>query len=392
MMNIKSGIYILYWLLFFWCITPAVGQLKGNGEAYLEKIPIETQLGLLFTTVYIQGKPYKLLIDSGAPFVLFKNHKKDIKYHKSKKNKIRDSNQQVKKVRSVYLDDVSLGSLKYDKVRALLLDLEGPILNCLQFDGILGANLMAHSIWQFHRDSHYILVANDTSRLMLQNHAAQTMKLKGWQKSPYISVSINQHDPTDALFDTGFTNYFTLPNKLFVSLSKANPDIEVKKFFGFGSEGAFGRALETTAYILVDTLAVGDYVFTPASFHLDNNDKPKVGVKYLHDRVITLDFIHRMFYASKGLNNESIKAKTYGFSANIRDDKIIVGTIERGSDLEKRISVGDLILQVNDLKLDHGCDDLVVLRNLMNSSAELTFKIKTKRGVIEVETVKHDIF
>lgn len=65
-----SKIYILYLFLSFWGIPLVVGQGNGKDEAYLEKIPVETELDLLFTMVHIQGKPYKLLIDSGAPFCL----------------------------------------------------------------------------------------------------------------------------------------------------------------------------------------------------------------------------------------------------------------------------------------------------------------------------------
>ncbi len=392
MKKIKALHYLLF-LGFFYLTVPVVnGQKSSNYEVSSLKILVESKLDLLFTTIKIQGKPYKFLIDTGAPFVLFEKNKKKVKLNKSKKIKTRDSNQNVKKVRSVFLDDIAIGDLKYDQVRALLLNLDGPILNCLEFDGILGANLMANAVWQFHKDSHYVLIATDTTGLLSPDHDAQVMKLKGWQKSPYISVTINRDDPIDALFDTGFTNYFTLPSKHFNSLQSEFSNLGVKKFFGFGSEGAFGRTLETTTYISVDSLVVGDHIFSPASFHLDNDDNAKIGVKFLNDRVVTLDFINKMFYFSNQQAEASISAESFGFSPNIRNGQIIVGTIKRGSSLEKRISIGDLIVQVNDQELSDPCKDLLVLRNLMNSSTVLTFKIKTKNGIKEIRAIKQNIF
>ena len=375
-----------FWSIFIFLILAINSASTQNSnreqQSFIDTISIYTEIGLIFTNVIIEGKSYKFLIDTGAPFVILEKNKKLFKLRKTSRTKIRDSNQQKRKVKSGIIEDLVIGSKKYDNTRATILNLEGPILNCLDFDGIIGANLMANAIWQFDLSHNQIIVTDDLALLDQDLGTSTPMRLNGMQKSPYIKVRINSQKPFEALFDSGYTNLFTLDRgqyKLATTQTEVKPTI---KFYGFGSEGAFGRQYETTEYTKFDSLHLGNELFTPGSFRISEDDNSKIGAKYLKGKLVTLDFLKQKFYTKKMKDQiNEMAPKTFGFSPNIQEGEIVVGTIKRGSDLVKKISIGDPILRVDDIQIDNSCNQLIEIREKMESQSTISISVQTKNGV-----------
>lgn len=323
--------------------------------------------------------------------VLFKKHRRDLKIYQRRRSKVTDSNNRENKVISGFIDELVIGSQTFDKVRMILMDVHGPLLNCLDFDGILGANIMSKAIWQINRDAGYLVISNKLPNVLKVGSQRIDVKLQGWQQSPHLQIRLSGAPPFEALFDTGFSRLFTLDQK---SARKVFPTIDSTrqaKFFGYGSEGAFGRVLHTTTYYQSDSLVVGDFIFSPCTYAVNQDNNSKIGSEFLKNRIVTLDLANKHIYFFGNRAPQVSSPQTFGFSPNMENGKIVVGAIGRNSPLSRKISVGDEIVQVNNLKIKHRCEDLFWLRDLMEQYRLLTFYILTKNGLVRLEQEKKDI-
>ena len=384
---------ILTLIILFLFVNHLVGTSQNSKESktFIDTLIIEEHFGLSFVKAKIQGKTYKLLVDTGAPFVLFEKHKKEIKLKNKRRTKVADSNNTQSKVISGFTDDIVIGSQTYNNVRMIIMKVRGPIIKCLDFDGIIGANLMADAIWQFDKENNQILVTNELSSILPETNTKLSMTLNGWQKSPFIKVRLSGTKRFNALFDTGFSQLFTLDQETADKFLPREDSMNYTKFFGFGSEGAFGRKLETTVYYQSDSLYIDKFIYTPSVYSVNKDDQSKVGSAFLEDRVVTLDFGNKQLYIHSDTDKSSLIPETFGFSPNMVNGKIVVGTIERNHALSKKISVGDEIIQVGDYVLSQNCTDFLKIYDLMQHNDVLEFRMRTKNGEVFFEQHKSSI-
>lgn len=390
-MKLKWEILILITLFLFVNHLVGTSQNSKESKTYIDTLIVDEHFRLSFVKAQIQGNTYKLLVDTGAPFVLFEKHKKEIKLKHKRRSKVADSNNTLSKVISGFADEIVIGSQTYNNVRMIIMEVQGPIIKCLDFDGIIGANIMANAIWQFDKENGQILVTNKLSSILPDTNTRLSMTLNGWQKSPFIKVRLSGTKRFNALFDTGYSQLFTLDQETADKFLPREDSMNYTKFFGFGSEGAFGRKLETTVYYQSDSLYIDKFIYTPSVYSVNKDDHSKVGSEFLDDRIVTLDFGNRHMYIHSEKVLDSLLPQTFGFSPNMENGRIVVGTIERNHPLSKKISVGDEVIQAGNLVLSQGCSDFLKVYDLMEKNDTLKFRIRTKNGEVIFEQKKRSI-
>ncbi|GAB5523005.1 MAG: hypothetical protein Roseis2KO_08770 [Roseivirga sp.] len=363
-----------------------------KAEPFVRTIDIRIEQKLMFTDVIIDGEVYNFLIDTGAPFVLSPELAKKIGFETSYTSPVGSSNTRkgVAQIGTIKRD-VEVGGLKFSNFKAMVLDYDAntQVIDCLDFDGIIGANFMGGAIWQFDYDNQKVTITNRIRELDGVNDAWKVkMEKRGFNKSPYIPVKVNRGEFGMALFDTGFAGFFDLTYSSYAgALKTGSVDERIKVVEGRGvmSEGVFG-AEDTTGYFMqVPELIIGREKVLEPSFMMGHSNKAKVGAEYLKGRIVTLDFPRKRFYVSEKEDKyTAAKGRSFLFGAVPDNGTFRVSSVYGKLMESQDLKIGDELVSLNGRVLAEmeKCEALFFLRDLLASEEPL--EIEAKRGDTEI--------
>lgn len=378
-----SLIFLVVSALWFGADTPTT-----KAEPFVRTIDIRIEQKLMFTDVTIDGEVYNFLIDTGAPFVLSPELAAKIDFKTSHTSRVGSSNTRkgVAEIGTM-TRDVEVGGLKFSNFKAMVLDYDAntQVIDCLDFDGIIGANFMSGAIWQFDYDNQKVTITNRMRELDGVNDAWKVkMEKRGFNKSPYIPVRVNRGDFGMVLFDTGFAGFFDLTYSSYSrALKTGNVDERIKVVEGRGimSEGVFG-AEDTTGYFMqVPELIIGKEKVAEPSFMMGHSNKAKVGAEYLKGRIVTLDFPRKRFYVSEKEDKyTAAKGRSFLFGTAPHNGAFKVSSVYGKLMESQELKIGDELVSLNGkiLAKMEKCEALFFLRNLL--AGEEPLKIEAKRG------------
>lgn len=359
-----------------------------KAEPFVRTIDIRIEQKLMFTDVTIDGEVYNFLIDTGAPFVLSPELAKKIGFKTSYTSPVGSSNTRkgVAQIGTIKRN-VEVGGLKFSNFKAMVLDYDAntQVIDCLDFDGIIGANFMSGAIWQFDYDNQKVTITNRIRELDHVNDAWKVkMEKRGFNKSPYIPVKVNRGEFGMVLFDSGFAGFFDLTYSSYSGALRAgNVDerIQVVEGRGIMSEGVFG-AEDTTGYFMqVPQLIIGREKVAEPSFVMGHTDKAKVGAEYLKGRIVTLDFPRKRFYVSEKEDKYTAALSKSFLFGTAPDNGVFRVSSVYGKLMESQdLRIGDELISVNGRVLTEmeKCEALFFLRDLL--AGEEPLKIEAKRG------------
>lgn len=377
-------------------------KTKIDQKNFIETISIETQLNLMFTMVEIDGKKYKFLIDTGAPFAISPELAAKIDFKLRGNDTMRSSNSKRGVQQWGVVKKVKIGNIGFSRITTFVIDFrKSDVLACLDFDGIIGSNLMNTCIWQFRHDEKKAIFTDDISRLKDRSVTPQKIKQVGRQKAPYVVCKVNKGDNTYVLFDTGSGDFFDLKYSIYNNAKKAgklDPEIEVVTGRGLGASGIYG-AIDTTKFMVkLPKLVIAGEEIERVVTDMSITSKSKVGIRFAKGRVLTFDFPNQQLYIHN-LPNQNIERqfKNFGFSLYPDKEGTIVGSIWHGSSAEemavpkyaKVLSLNklDFISQKDKCKLTFGASEILrdtdtIDLKVLVEGEEKDFKL-TKRDLFE---------
>ena len=137
--------------------SEAIQRGKVSQLAFRDTVNIDINNGLIFLPVSIQGKSYRFLFDTGAPFSISEKLQREFKFKSISKGNIRDSDNNRIQVNWVHVDSLKISDISFLDQLAFVGDFEAnPILKCLNIDGIIGSNLMRHCNWTIDQERNTI--------------------------------------------------------------------------------------------------------------------------------------------------------------------------------------------------------------------------------------------
>ena len=154
---------------------------------FSETIDVDIQNRLIFVPVQINGKTYRFLLDTGAPFSISKEIQTALRYKKISKGHIVDSDFNRQAVEVVQVDSLHIGTLPFLNQTAFIGDFKAsPTLNCLHIDGILGSNLIRHCNWVIDMENQKITL---------------TSRLEDWVKEEAKAIPFSADNQFDIMLD-----------------------------------------------------------------------------------------------------------------------------------------------------------------------------------------------
>lgn len=356
-------------------------------KKFLEEITFEQNSGLIFLKVNINQsqKTYKFLLDTGAPTAISQHVFQDIQANIQDTIIINSANNYQDSVKVINVKNMKIGELQFQNIKTLVTSFNrGSWLRCLNFDGVIGANLMSLAIWQFDWEQQKIRITDKIKKLDKFNKNQYTnIKLWGWQKSPLLQIGINQNEIVETiLFDTGFNGFFQWSKNTF-QLAKDSSVIkesDILKGEGRKSEDFLGKdSIQKRYTVKLANLRLAQEEFRDVIADVGNNKGSLLGSNLLKYYITTIDFKKQRFYISKEKEiKEKSKLRNFGFHTHInKKTDIYISFLYTNSLAKKRgLSLGNKILQIENLNLrdispEKSCETYTKMRKILGEKEEI---------------------
>ena len=369
----KSYIYLFFICVLLFNCSPAkkARKLLTEGEVsqsnFYKIIKYDKYREWLIVEATINGstKKYRLLFDTGAVSVISKPLADELNLPNIVERPIGSSTNAKQTSVFTKLDNINVGGVDFLNTGAVILDFNtSPELSCLgqEVDGILGANMMRHGIWQIDYKNQEIHFTDDKSKLSFQENTYDIAFTTSRQSSPFVDMQFNG-ETYRIEFDTGKGGGVGLPYKKVKDVFKTFDESEYVKGFGMTGVGVFGAAQDTVYKLEVKNIQLGEYQQDTLLIDIGRSTKPLIGNRFLKHFKVTFDWKMQLIslepYALDSLPLKNYE--TFGFGYSLDEEALsVVFQWEKSPFFEQNIPLGSHIIKVNgkdieSLKLENFC-------------------------------------
>jgi hypothetical protein len=252
----------------------------------------------------------------------------------------------------VIIPGIQIGAIEFENIGAVVIDYNKTFeLSCYNFQGIIGANLMSKLFWKIDYENLEISFTDDVTALQIPKEAQKIpFILKGSQKTPEVSVQINQTQAKHLTFDTGATGSFSLKKSIFNKEIESYPKIIS---FGTTSVGVYGSGKPSeSVYAKIDLLKFGDISLYDQIIEFDESSD-LIGNKFLKHYDIFLDWKSKQIFLKENTPFQDSIIQDFGFKLRTIENKLIVSSIIIGSSAEQAgLQLNDQIIRIDDINYD----------------------------------------
>ena len=349
MKDFSFPIFTIIVFTFFGCSYSA--QLKKGRFTQVEAtqtIPFDLKHNLLFTTVEINGKKKRFIIDSGAPNVIDKSIQEELGLKTVYKTGIRDISGRAKTLEFVKIDQFQFGDVVVKNTVAAVTDFS--VFTCLNIDGILGTNIMSHFDWQLdYQNQEATLYKTSVPDSIIEQYAIATPLILSTQKSPYIDIKYKKNKKFRTEIDLGSAHGLSL--KTWASLNKS--DYPNQWIYGQTSKGIYGALIDTTHYIKTSDFSIESAPLPELIFKTHAKSTSSFGNKFLKHYKVLLSWKNKKLYLNPVTPPDttfSEKEIYFGFD----NEKIIVKNItSKSSFFDQNLKIGNQVLSINGKDVSH---------------------------------------
>ncbi len=317
------------------------GSIATND--YTEVINFNYDYNFALIDVVINQKTYTFLVDTGAPTVISNQIYKDLNINPANSTNVTDSQGQSNDQEVVIVPEVRIGNLIYNDIGAIVADLRDVFeFNCMEIDGIIGANQMAKSFWKFDYQNKEITITDQLDSYDITSYKDKLSFYTSPQKTPYIIGFVNGIK-TRFTFDTGFAGHIDVDSDI----------ADFKESIGYVKHGSSSVGLydvkdsTSTRTIKADSLKIGSIEMGQQIVELDHGSL--IGNDFMNKHDMVIDWSSNIVYLKKLNDFEKAEKSSFGFQARFKDNKAIVVALIKEMNLE--LQLGDQLLSINNYDL-----------------------------------------
>ncbi|TXB60638.1 aspartyl protease family protein [Phaeodactylibacter luteus] len=328
------------------------GSLKQ--EQFIEEIPVRLVNGLIFLDVEADGRPLTFLLDTGAPTIIDEGAVEALNLPVRKYGTAQDAYGRRDRINRTRIKHLKIGGLDFRNQPALISPLRTiPVFNCLEIDGLLGANLMKRAYWQFDYERERLLVTDQLENLPVPESALQIPFRTKAQGTPIIDLRIGDSlSIADVTLDFGSGNGLTLERSLF-------PEEWIKKAEvytdGIAGVGLYGAAMDSVWYREMPGLFTtqGDTVAAAVFLRVKRGGSHLLGTELLRHFRVTIDWRANMLYLEP--RGEVVQTwRGMGFSVTPEEDGLVVSKLVYPSPaVDAGLQLGDRLVKVDGERVGH---------------------------------------
>jgi hypothetical protein len=376
---------------------PAINLNQGSIEQphYFQVIPYEKVSGKLLVPVTIQGKKYRFLLDTGAPFALTAQLFRDLKPALIGSAPVEDAAGKEDSMQFILLPRLNLQEVTFLNTPGVVIqDSASAVLKCLGIDGIIGSNMLRNSAVQFDDRQRVITLTDDAHRLSLENTRYQPMELSAPQSGPYFQVYLKkggQIVSDKVLFDSGTDGFYEMSADAYQFFSSK---IEVADKIAEGGRtfnwALHGKNEEPQFVLSIPDFSIGGMELQRLIVTTSGHGASLVGTALLQYAKITLDYKDKLFFLVPHAQNDlqQLSKRPWAIELNWQNGKAVVGSVWDKA-RAAQVQVGDEILQFGslDLRSVSACDMFLLRRPNEGEAIPVTLK-DAGTGQVKQATVK----
>jgi predicted aspartyl protease len=350
-------------------------------QQFCDTIPFEYIRNKMIVEVKINKQKKRFIFDTGATSCISDITQSQMNNSILDTTFLTDLSGLRQKVFIVSVKQLILGTLTFENVPSAVINIESTgLANCLNYDGIIGSNLLTNCVVYIDTKRKHIILTDNINKLNLQNAFQSTLTLDN-QGSPYIQLSLNDKIKFNALFDSGASDFISISDKVVEKILKSNIGKVLNKGYGIGAIGAFG--IEKASHkkrVLCNNVKFGKFEITNFVTEVSNQTESIMGMELADYGTITIDYINKLFYFTANQQKQPYKyQKTLGFSFQPESNYYSIATVWTGTQAEKMgLKSGYQILKLNDLDISKRTQtldcQLLLTRPLSKQKVKLTYK------------------
>lgn len=375
-------------------IRDAMLEEKVMQFGFKRTLPFRYDKGLIIVEANIDDKPYNFIFDTGASMIIDDDFAKKVKYKKIGIQRSKDSGGNRKKLKIVKLNKVSIGGIEFSDIVTGISDLDKlKTTTCIDFAGIIGANVMNKSVWQIDYQNKIIILTDSRDSLNQPNSKKTFYFDAAGKKTPNIQLSINGKFIGELWLDTGSTRGIDLPEKALQNIDATHKFIISNSM----SSGLHSEYIETSKTTIIPKITLGQDAEIENSFLAFNKNLPHglVGNRFLHDYLITIDWRYQEITLGSTPKNRSSLYSSFGFSVGVKAQTLVIGSLIKNSSADKAgLKLYDQILQLGEknyrnFSLSDYCE--LLENGIGEKGSELMVTVKRGDQEMQVRVNKSDL-
>ncbi|SEM10037.1 gag-polyprotein putative aspartyl protease [Chryseobacterium taichungense] len=389
---------MLYTSLLFGQEPFTLNQGFSENKNYVATIPYTEIAGKLIINVSINNQNRKFILDTGAATVISENLFKELHPKVLQTVNVSDSSGKTDSLPIVSLSQVTINSISFKDIPAIVSKESKIIFECFGVDGFIGSNLLRNSAIQFDEKTKTITITDKPNLLNLDKKDAGKMELSSSQSDPYVWIKLKNEKGDVAtekiLFDTGDDGFYRLSINAYKHIIKDVNVFEVKaKSTGSFTAGIHGSAEDTENYMInIPLMEVNNMKFKNVITKTTYTDASRFGSGILKYGKITLDYINKKFYVQPFQNTYeiSLQKQQWPIDPVLNNDKFVVGIIWDQT-LSQKIKKGDEIIKFDNMDYQkmNSCDITKSNKEIDKQKAIIELKDAQTGQIKEVELNKY---
>ena len=344
-------------LIFFFLFVKTINT--NAQETKIDTIPFSLDKKLIVFKGKINGQEIDFAFDTGAQSGVAntKNVEKAAIKTLGKGTKIKDSNQVLKKIESIEVQDLQIGNFHFAKIKDHTVDM--PYLYCADLY-LLGQTVIKKLNWRF--DFEKMLVYISKSPFTAESGAVnwQITSYKG--NRPHVNFEFGGKLYKDLLVDTGFTSVLELDStysvvrNAFLQKQKTGQGYQLMAstmgLMGFGKPSL-------TKEFRMDSMRIGNALFKDVPIIINPGTDNKAGLKFFIDlcRTFTINFSTNNILLN--LKNQSkIERSMLDAKVALKEGKFIIIAKTLGENSSSsELDINEQVITLNGKKVDDFADE-----------------------------------
>jgi predicted aspartyl protease len=375
-------------------VRDAMQEEKIMQFGFKRALPFRYEKGLIVVEARIDNEPYNFIFDTGASTIIDDDFAKKVKYKKIGIQKHKDTRGKNKKLKVIKINKVSIGGIDFSDIVTSISDLDNlKNTTCIDFVGILGANVMNKCVWQIDYQKKIIILTDSRDSLM-QSSSRKTFDFYAeGKKTPKIRLSIDGKYIDEVLLDTGSNGGVDLPEKHLQDIGITNKFIIRNSMIS----GLLSESIETSKTTIIPKLTLGRGTEIENSFLTFNKISPSalIGNRFLQDYLVTIDWKYQEITLVSTQKNKSSINSTFGFSCRLKEQILVIGSLTENSSADKAgLKINDEILQIDEKNYRNFnySDYCELLENeIEEKTNELLITVKRGDKEMQVKVYKTDL-
>jgi len=294
-------------------------------ESFYETVDFEQRKGFIIIKARVNGEEREFILDSGAPNLISKSLAEQLGLTTASEGRAVDSKGQIGVLEIVTIDTITIGSLSFANTAAMVFELDSITdMHCMGVDGLIGANLMRHAIWEINFEDKKIILTDDLSRLKNDNNSIAVDFTTDVQGTPYFHAQLGENKLKNIMFDLGSAGSISVPYKTFNKIIETEK-ATVLRGYGARSYGIFGHCFDTSYSALTRQLQFGQMNMDSIVISSDKNSKahPILGTNILRDYNFILNWQEKQILF-KVKNKNTRDKRSFGFGFGLQGNKLFV--------------------------------------------------------------------